>query len=134
MRPSQSSGVGHRLGDFGEKFRFSPSLAEAYEVLGGLRLASELGFSRLTVHSDCLEVVLAIKRNSTPATEVGTILEDIKVRRSAFSNFDISFIPRSCNVAAHNMTKYALRMNSDSRWMGFVPLCAMRDVISDFVP
>ena len=110
---------------------FSPPLAEAYAILGGLRLAEELGFHRLTVHSDCLEVVRAIRCEAIPVTELGTILEDIKVRRLAFSNFDIHFIPRSYNVAAHNMAKYALRVNSDTRWMGLVPPCAMREVLND---
>ena len=110
---------------------FSPPLAEAYAILEGLRLAEEVGIDSIEVKSDCLAVVNAIMKNEAPSTELGTILESIKVRRTNFVNFNISFLPRSCNVAAHNMARYALKVNSTSRWLGLVPPCAMADVIKD---
>ena len=63
---------------------FTSILAEAFAILGGLQLAAELGCNRIMVLSDCLEVVQAVKRESIPATELGTLLKDIKVSRSLF--------------------------------------------------
>ena len=109
----------------------SPPLAEAYAILGGLRLAKDLGLDRIVVRSDCLEVVNAVRNEIVPPAELGTLLEDIKVRRLNFYICDFSFLPRSCNVAAHDMARFALRFDSDSRWLGVVSPCALRDVIND---
>ena len=100
-------------------------------MLRGLRLAKDLGLDRIVVRSDCLEVVNAVTNEIVPPTELGTLLEDIKVRRLNFSICDFCFLPRSCNVAVHNMAHFALRFDSDSRWLGVVPPCALRDVIKD---
>ena len=114
-----------------KNYSFSPTLAEAFAISGGLRLAADLGLERVVVQSDCREVVLAVKNDNILSTELGTILDDIKVRRNAFSSFSISFLPRSCNVVAHNMARYALGFTSNSRWLGLVPPCALQEVIKD---
>ena len=74
---------------------FSPPLAEAAAIIRGLSLAKELEIWRVVVQSDCLQVVNAIKSKDTPSTELGILLEDIKVCSGMFLDFNILFIPRS---------------------------------------
>ena len=109
----------------------APSLAEASAILRGLRFASDSGFRRVVVHSDCLHVINEIKSGDIPTTELGTILEDIKESLGAFHEYSFLFIPRLCNAAAHNLAKFALFVNSEVRWSGLVPPCAVRDFLKD---
>ena len=111
----------------------SPELAEATAILRGLDLAKDLGLRRVVVHSDCLRVVNAIKVRDIPHTELGTIVEDIKVSSYTFLKATFTFIPRSCNMVAHNLAKYALLVNTEARWSGCVPPCAIRGVLNDVV-
>ena len=116
---------------FSQARGFSPQLAEAFAVLQGVVLASSIGGSRLELHSDCSEVVKAVAGGEIPTTEIGTILHHIKREVNNLIEFKIMHIPRICNVAAHNLARFAVTQSSNSRWMGLVPPCSEEAIRAD---
>ena len=54
-------------------------LAEASAILFGMAFARELGQTRILIQTDCLEVATATKSGKIPPTELGTVLNDIKL-------------------------------------------------------
>ena len=116
---------------FSQAWGFTPQLAEAFAVLQGVVLASSIGGSRLELHSDCSEVVKAVAGGEIPTTELGTILQRIKREVRNLIEFKILHIPRLCNIAAHNLARFAVTHRSNSRWMALVPPCSEEAIRAD---
>lgn len=110
---------------------FSPQLAEAYAVLQGIELVRSVGGRRAEIQSDCLGVVRMIDEGVTPATELGTILHRIFREVRELEVFRIMHISRLCNVAAHNLARYAVNHHSSSTWLGLVPPCSEEAIRAD---
>ena len=91
-----------------------------------LSLATDLGFQRIILKGDSLEVIHALRENTRSLTPSGLLLEDV----GRFSqNFDIllySHTKRDGNAVAYSLVKYALSISDF--------LVSMEDVLSHIFP
>ena len=109
---------------------YSPLISEAVAIRRGLEEAWSRGFTRVLVQSDCENVVKLIKARSTPTTDVGLVLVDIFNLIHAFCWCEVAFIPRTCNVLAHNLAKKALSFDLDVIWNSMPPLDLQERVLA----
>ncbi|KAL5749507.1 hypothetical protein ACOSP7_024110 [Xanthoceras sorbifolium] len=83
-------------------------LAEAKAVLEGSILAVDNDFLPLLIESDCLNVVSLCSGALSYKCEIANIILDVNL---ILNNRDIvssSFVPRTCNMVAHELAKRAL--------------------------
>lgn len=71
-----------------------PTTAEAYACLHGVRFASELGFSKITVEGDSLTVLKKLRNSEADRSIIGGLIDEIKERSRAFSSIEFRHIPR----------------------------------------
>lgn len=76
-------------------------------------MASELGFDKILVQSDCAAAVTLIQSNKRRITEVGSLVELVRARAATFAICNFVFISRSCNSVAHVLAKKALDVSLD---------------------
>ncbi|KAL5756462.1 hypothetical protein ACOSQ2_021208 [Xanthoceras sorbifolium] len=96
-------------------------VAEARAVLEGILLGLELNLSPLFLESDSLSVVHLCKGELLSRADVGVLIHDIHVRVASRDDIFLSFIPRSCNSAAHCLAKRALTAELSEFWDALFP-------------
>ena len=104
-----------------------PTTFEALAVRESLALADDLYEHRISVASDCKNVIDDIRQGSAAA--YGAIIREIVDRSKFFAICSFSHEFRSSNVEAHNLAKHALSLGVGRRvWLGnpgnlsFVPV------------
>uniref|UniRef100_A0ACD5WXJ3 Uncharacterized protein n=1 Tax=Avena sativa TaxID=4498 RepID=A0ACD5WXJ3_AVESA len=70
-------------------------------------LATEEGFSKIEVVSDCLSLVQRINSQVQERSYVGVVVQDIRTIASAFAEFSVSHVRRHCNESAHILARSA---------------------------
>jgi ribonuclease HI len=84
-----------------------PEIAEAMALRRALSLASEEGFDKIIVASDCLSLILRINDSTVDRSQVGVLVQDIKALSSEFVSVNFIHVFRQCNVAAHTLARSA---------------------------
>ncbi|KAK0598352.1 hypothetical protein LWI29_033926 [Acer saccharum] len=85
------------------------------------------------IESDKAAVVNWINLGNFWDSDVGTILSDIDVLRTANCGMSFSHIPPQANRAALSLVKYALRSANDRFWMEDCPVC-IRSIVEKEKP
>ena len=73
-----------------------------------LSFATELGFRRVILEGDSMEVRQALRENDQSLTPMGLLLEDVRMLSQQFEQLLYSHTKRDGNSVAHSLTKYAL--------------------------
>ncbi|KAL5789700.1 hypothetical protein ACOSQ2_004588 [Xanthoceras sorbifolium] len=110
---------------------FSVLIAESMAILRGLQFALSSGLLPALIESDCLLAVSAINSDHVYFFEVGLIIHDIVDLLRCNPGSVVSFIPRSANMAAHHLARFALRLDSDCFWMEDFPSIIQDVLFSD---
>ena len=63
----------------------------------------------------------------------GPWIQEIKSMLTSFSEFKVSWVRRSANIAAHKLAKVGVGDELCKVWLGIPPDCVL-DVISDEIP
>ncbi|KAL5741844.1 hypothetical protein ACOSP7_028576 [Xanthoceras sorbifolium] len=95
---------------------FDAEIAEAKAILEGIELASSKSFTPLCVESDAKNVVSFCCADPLVRSEIGAIIQNVRVCLDFFNVVSLSFISRSCNSATHSLAKWVLGFNSSSVW------------------
>lgn len=90
-------------------------------IIEGLKFAEQLGHDRIELESDCLHAINLINRDDEVRNEIGTLIEGIKRRSTAFSVITFSYVSRSGNVVADAIAKWAKREKKEEVWNFFFP-------------
>ncbi|KAL5789666.1 hypothetical protein ACOSQ2_004554 [Xanthoceras sorbifolium] len=97
--------------------------AEALIVLRGVELALETGIQPFIVESDSATVVNIMRSRTVVLGGVGIYIDCIISKFDCSSFFDIVFVPKSANMAAHGLAKLALKVIGKLvRWKMFLPI------------
>lgn len=97
-----------------------PASLEAHACNEALSLAKDLHIHRLTVASDCVEVVANIEKGASPV--YASVLDEIKHRRRDFLVVNFCFESRVCNFEAHSLVKAAVSLPASRHLcLGFRP-------------
>ncbi|XP_075662967.1 uncharacterized protein LOC142632455 [Castanea sativa] len=73
-----------------------------------LSLTTDLGFQRVILERDSMEVIQALRENTQPLTPTGLPLEDVRRFSQNFDELLFSHTKRDGNIVAHSLAKYAL--------------------------
>ncbi|KAL5555956.1 hypothetical protein UlMin_038192 [Ulmus minor] len=107
------------------------AVAEGWALERGATLARQMGFSTVTIESDCLEVIKALVHQTKFNSELGHVLDSISDACNSFDKYLFSHTPRSGNQVAHNLAKIALAMDYEQTWPTG-PTCIATFVAADF--
>ncbi|KAL5825766.1 hypothetical protein ACOSQ3_021829 [Xanthoceras sorbifolium] len=99
----------------------SVEVAEARAILGGLSLAVDNGWYPIFIESDSLNVVRLCKGDSFSLSEIDNVIHDIRSLLIQAGDVSIAFVPRSCNVVAHSVARWALCSDCSVFWNAVIP-------------
>ncbi|XP_018821318.2 uncharacterized protein LOC108991504 [Juglans regia] len=91
----------------------SAFLAESFALLRAMELCQDLGFNMVEFEGDAKAVVDAVKSNAEDNSWMGQVTEDTKQVLSLFPLWQLSFVFKCCNKAAHEAAKVAIRSRSE---------------------
>jgi ribonuclease HI len=110
----------------------APELAEALEMRHAVSLATDEGFSKIQVVSDCLSLVQRINSQVQDRSYVGVVVQDIKTIATSFHEFSVSHVRRQCNESAHILARSA-ELFISSVFRNFAPDCIRKTLCNDLL-
>ncbi|KAK1581615.1 hypothetical protein Q3G72_007412 [Acer saccharum] len=110
----------------GFESKLSPDVAEATGILRGINMAMESGLLPLVIESDAQHVVNLINSDISVSSDIGLVIYDIRDCMRHVRIESILFVPRTVNVVAHNLAKYALLNLGSQFWLDSYPPCVER--------
>ncbi|KAK3217704.1 hypothetical protein Dsin_011674 [Dipteronia sinensis] len=110
---------------------YSPHVAKAVAIYKGFLLASQTDFWRVEVESDAAVVVGWVNDGKVMESEVGLVVEDIKLLTNTMLFCTVNFVSRKFNRVAHCLTKLALSSNEDLYWLEEYPPFLTRFLVAD---
>ncbi|XP_059441935.1 uncharacterized protein LOC132174268 [Corylus avellana] len=90
--------------------------AETMAALMAIQQCKELGLTHVHLEGDANVIIDAVNCEVTDRSRMGHIVEDIKVEVQAFSQWQMTFVRRAGNQAAHFLSKYAAKHDLDKLW------------------
>ncbi|XP_065631673.1 uncharacterized protein LOC136068448 [Quercus suber] len=98
--------------------------SEEAEVLAcrrAVEFSKEIGFSRVIIEGDCLNVMRALSVSTENSSLLGHIYEDIKFTLKGMQVLSINWVKRSGNMVAHTLAKHARNLITDLFWIEDTP-------------
>ncbi|KAI9191352.1 hypothetical protein LWI28_007377 [Acer negundo] len=102
---------------------FTHEIAESTGILWGITPAVDRGLLSIVVEFDAQSVVNLFNSGTNVSSDIRLIIGDIRDYLRLDGLASISFVPRTGNVVAHNIAKFALLSSKDQFWMDFYPPC-----------
>ncbi|KAL9434617.1 hypothetical protein AB3S75_029296 [Citrus x aurantiifolia] len=81
---------------------------EAEAVLLGIQVARKANCAHFVIESDSKEVVELVLKRKRSLAEISCNIEEIQECLKGQNTASIFYVPRRCNVMAHNLAKFAL--------------------------
>nr|XP_027060887.1 uncharacterized protein LOC113687483 [Coffea arabica] len=100
----------------------SASEVEARAVRNALLMATQAGWTKIIVHTDCKSVVEHITKRKEFDYTTAAILEDVQELSLAFEKCSFVFIPRTENQISHQLAQYAVMLVHDIEWENDFPI------------
>ncbi|KAL5807743.1 hypothetical protein ACOSQ3_028434 [Xanthoceras sorbifolium] len=92
---------------------YSVDIAEALAVLKGLQFALASSFLPANVETDSIAVATTINNPSIYFSEVGLVIFDIVKLLGQCPGSKVLHVPRSVNMVAHTLARFALSLDRD---------------------
>ncbi|XP_057432151.1 uncharacterized protein LOC130724903 [Lotus japonicus] len=108
----------------------SPLLAEAVSMRWSMQLTIDLGFRRILLETDCLQLFKAWKAKEAGRSYLSSIISDCRFLVSAFDYVNLSFVRRTGNTVADFLARNAATY-AGFVWVEEVPDAALPFIISD---
>ena len=103
--------------------------AEALALKEAIHGAITLNLNCVIFESDCQRVTQAVHSNNKGASEFCFIINSITTLLKSFPNFEVKFVKRQANMAAHSLAKVANSWSRHNR-LNYIPLC-IEQIISN---
>jgi ribonuclease HI len=111
----------------------NPTVAEAIAAWKLAEVCSSLGFSKVVLEGDSLEVVKALQMEGPFWRRFGSTINDAKILLNSLEEWRVCHVKRTGNVAAHNLAKRGLNVDEDQLWHTALPFFIHDIVLPDFV-
>ncbi|KAL2899415.1 hypothetical protein RDABS01_024497 [Bienertia sinuspersici] len=117
--------VVHRI-----KARSKPEVAEARAALYGIQMARRLGFSKVVLECDAMQVVSAITTEAKGASPIFLFYDEINRLKSCFISFSCNHVKRRGNCVAHLVARGEVADGSERVWFDPIPqnYCILADL------
>ncbi|XP_057429610.1 uncharacterized protein LOC130722787 [Lotus japonicus] len=113
-------------------FTISPLLAEAMSLRWTMQLAIDLGFRRICLETDCLQLFKAWKAREAGRSYLSTIIHDCRLLLYGFDDVNFSFVRPTGNAVADFLARNA-ETYANLVWVEEVPVAAFPLVLSDVI-
>ena len=100
-----------------------PVVAEAMAAVNALRFCIDQGMLNICIEGDGKNVVEALRSETANWSKIGHVVADAKLLGDRFEAWEINYVGRQANSAAHNLAKLAARMGINRLWLGEIPDC-----------
>jgi ribonuclease HI len=94
---------------------------EAMAILEAMRVATSKGWANIVFESDSKVVVEAIKANPKGSSELFSFISSIKALLQCNPNYEVKFVRRQANMAAHTLARAAISWTSRT-YFNSIPL------------
>jgi ABC-type sulfate/molybdate transport systems ATPase subunit len=91
-------------------------------------LVGSEGFGKIMVVSDCLSLLQRVNSSVLHQSNVGVVVQDIKLLAHSFDEISFAHVCRYCNELAHILAHYAEKFSS-SAFRNFTPDCIRVDIV-----
>jgi hypothetical protein len=112
-----------------------PTTAEAITVWKLADVCSSLGFTKVVLEGDSLEVVKALQTEGPYWSRFGLMINDAKILLNSLSEWRVCHVKRMGNKAAHILAKHGLTVDDDhlcsADFPFFIHDIALSDVVSN---
>lgn len=108
-----------------------PAVAEAIGAKMGADLGRLLGLHSIFLEGDASTVVAALKREEEEFNRFGSIIVETREALKFFPGWEVGFVRRSCNNAAHQLARLAVSQELNQIWMDSYPSCIPETVIAE---
>jgi len=116
---------------FSQKYQLDPSTAEAFGVLLAAEFAWFQGFTSISLEGDAQEVVRAVHRDDEGRYPFGSLIFDAKEILKSFISWDIGYVARGINGAAHYLARLACSKQLTKIWVDPCPSCLVGIVCAE---
>ncbi|KAH1032638.1 hypothetical protein J1N35_044812 [Gossypium stocksii] len=106
------------------KFVSDSFTAEAIACLQALDFARDMGFTHVHVEGDSRTTIVKINQVLPDFSDMGTYIEEIKIKTSSFQCISFQHVDRRANMVAHILAKERMSMSEDRFWVEDLPAVA----------
>jgi hypothetical protein len=114
---------------FGLAAVMDPTSAEAYGAWKLAEFCSREGYRKLEVEGDALEIMQALRAETTCCSSYCHLVEGTKLLLDMGDNWEARHVRRSENTAAHTLAQYALSCNTQQVWFMECPSCIQEIIL-----
>ncbi|XP_059431541.1 uncharacterized protein LOC132165051 [Corylus avellana] len=111
-----------------------PAIAEVIAAWKTTKVCKHMGFSKVIIEGDSLEVVTALQGDDCRWNRFGSLVNDTKSYFNSLQEWHVRHTERLANNAAHLLAKQGLTVTEDHLWREDFPLCIQQTVLSDKGP
>jgi hypothetical protein len=113
-------------------FHLDPASAKAYVAWRLASFYTDLSACKLVVEGDSLELVQALRKDTTCWGRYGHLVEDATRLINLLSKRKVHHVKRIWNEIAHRLAKFTLNGRDEEHWRFEYPPCIQEAVIADF--
>jgi ribonuclease HI len=106
-----------------------PALVEVLVALSAMKFCRKMGAHDILLKGDSLLVVKVVSESQPSWLRYGQIIDDIKLVLGSLRKWSIRHVKREANLAAHSLTKCAIRNLDTQVWPEEAPNCILYIVI-----
>jgi ribonuclease HI len=99
----------------------SPLTMEAEAIRDAVCFAVDRGYQRVIIESDAQEVVKCWRDPRAGRSIIASIIQEIKELSDMFTSFNISYVSRLANQAAHSCANKASSERRRCLWLNYTP-------------
>ena len=108
-------------------------LVELLACRKALEFAIDAGFTRLVVEGDSVNATRWIASGTENQSAIGHVVGDIRHLAGALEWTSVSYTKRNGNRVAHELARYAQKVNVDLFWMEEVPSAAVEYIDASLI-
>jgi hypothetical protein len=97
--------------------------AEAWGAWRAVELSRTMGWRKVKLEGDALEIIQAFERNDTWRGSYGVLVQDARQQLDRLLEWKMQHVSRQANVEAHSLAKYALSLETEHLWTTDFPVC-----------
>ncbi|KAK8488616.1 hypothetical protein V6N12_047070 [Hibiscus sabdariffa] len=107
---------------FPQLFTRDPEMTEAKACEQAVLLARDLGFRKVIIEGDALNVINKLNNHVEDRPDIGAIVKNIQDVRKQFQNISFVHVSRRCNRVAHTLVKDYGTSTTQMVWIEEVPI------------
>jgi hypothetical protein len=93
-----------------------PTTAEAVAAWKMAEACVSLGYSKVILEGDSLEIVNSLQKDDCCWSRYGAMINDAKVLLDSLQEWKVCHARRTANVAAHLLAKHGLTVEAECTW------------------